>query len=389
LKKAIRPWLRLALFSLPLLLFFGAPAAALWLGGEWMRADEIRDRQSATSGRLVLHGPAFSNRVIYQKTRLIDERRPQVLTLGTSRVLQFRAGFFLPEVRFFNGGSCIQRIVHFRPLLANIPQDRQPEVLILGLDQYWFNPKSGYSDIVGRGDAWFEEQRTNELDRLEILRHNWWTIDRDLWTGAVPVRQLLSRPGRADRIGFTALVWNQGTRTDGSYRYRAFYYNLDDPRHHDRNFQESFRKIDHGLLPYEWSRELHPPALKEMEALLAECTRRGVMVVGFLPPFAHPLIERMARVPGHYEYMARLEPALRPLFEQHGFELYNFTDSAQLGTPDREATDGFHGTERTYLRLLIAMLRQGSALNAYASLPELEQVLATTTAPSELVPERF
>jgi hypothetical protein len=27
--------------------------------------------------------------------------------------------------------------------------------------------------------------------------------------------------------------------------------------------------------------------------------------------------------------------------------------------------------------------------NAYASLPELEQVLATTTEPSELVPQRF
>lgn len=387
--KSVRPWLRLALFSLPLLVFFGVPSAALWLGGEWMPGREIRARQSAVPARLVLHGPAFSNRVIYQKTRLINERLPQVLTLGTSRVLQFRAGFFRPEVRFFNGGSCIQRIVHFRSLLAGIPPAQQPEVLILGLDQYWFNPHSAYSDTVTRGTAWFDEQRTHEFDRVEMLRHNWWTIDRDLWTGAVPWRPLLTRAGRDDRIGFTALVRDEGTRNDGSYRYRSYYFDLDDPRHIDRNFQETFHKIDHGLLPYEYSRELHQPALEEMKALLAECTQRGIMVVGFLPPFAHPVVARMAQVEGRYEYMAKLEPVLRPLFEQHGLELYNFTDAAQLGTPDREAIDGFHGTERTYIRLLIAMLRQGSILNAYASLPELEQVLATTTAPTELVPERF
>ncbi|HEV7405365.1 MAG TPA: hypothetical protein VGO11_20650 [Chthoniobacteraceae bacterium] len=389
MKISVRPWLRLALFSVPLLVFFGVPVAALWLGGEWMPSIDIRTRLGATPGRLVLHGPAFSNRIIYQKTRLIDERRPQVLTLGTSRVLQFRAGFFLPDVRFLNGGSCIQRVVHFRSLLANIPKERQPEVLILGLDQYWFNPKSAYTDIVTRGTAWFEEQRTHEFDRVEMLRHNWWTIDRDLWTGAVPLQKLLSGAGRTDRLGFTALVRDEGTRNDGSYRYRSYFYDLDDARHLDRNFSESFRKIDHGLLPYEWSSELHAPALKEMEELLAECDRRGVMVVGFLPPFAHPLIEEMAKIKGGYDYLPKLEPALRPLFEQHGFELYDYTDAAQLGTPDREAIDGFHGTERTYIRLLVAMLRQGSALNAYASLPELEQVLATTTAPSELVPERF
>ena len=33
---------------------------------------------------------------------------------------------------------------------------------------------------------------------------------------------------------------DEGTRNDGSYRYRSYYYNLDDPRHLDRNFSESF-----------------------------------------------------------------------------------------------------------------------------------------------------
>lgn len=379
----------MALFCLPLLLFFGLPSAALWLGGEWMPSSEIRKRLSAKPGHLVLHGAAFSNRVIYQKTRLIRERRPQVLTLGTSRVLEFRAAFFLPEVRFFNGGSCVQRVVHFRSALADIPPEQQPEVLILGLDQYWFNPKSAYSETMWRGTAWFEQQRTQEFDRIDILRRNWWTIDRNLWTGVVPLRRLFSPAARVDRIGFTALVHEEGTRSDGSYRYRDYYFNLDDPRHIDRNFQESFRKIDSGLLPYEWSRDLHPPALHEIEALLAECNRRGVVAVGFLPPFAHPVIERMARIEGRYDYIQKLEPALRPIFTQHGFELYDFTDSAVLQAPDSEAIDGFHGTERTYIRLLHAMLRQGSILNAYASLPELQKLLETTTAPTDLVTERF
>ena len=56
--------------------------------------------------------------------------------------------------------------------------------------------------------------------------------------------------------------------------------------------------------------------------------------------------------------------------------------------PGRTA-DGFHGSERTYLRLLIAMLEQGSCLNAYTDLPRLRAALAESKTHTSLFPERL
>jgi hypothetical protein len=58
-----------------------------------------------------------------------------------------------------------------------------------------------------------------------------------------------------------------------------------------------------------------------------------------------------------------------------GFEYYNLSDFATVQSPDEEAVDGFHGSERTYLRLLIYLLERGSRLNEVADLPRLRQVL--------------
>lgn len=49
-----------------------------------------------------------------------------------------------------------------------------------------------------------------------------------------------------------------------------------------------------------------------------------------------------------------------------GFAYYDFSDFASVQAPDEEAIDGFHGSERTYLRLFIQMLEQGSRFNDFS-----------------------
>ena len=130
-------------------------------------------------------------------------------------------------------------------------------------------------------------------------------------------------------------------------------------------------------------------ALREIDALLDFCRERKIDVIGFLPPHAHAVWTAMEALGPKYDYIRKLEPALRTRFETRGFEFYDFSDFAMIGAPDTEAIDGYHGSERTYLRLLIARLERGSRLNSRANLPELRAALAASKTHTGLFPERL
>ncbi len=144
-------------------------------------------------------------------------------------------------------------------------------------------------------------------------------------------------------------------------------------------------KAGGGRFP--WGDTPSEPALRETDALLDFCHDHEIDVIGFMPPHPHAVWEAMQALGPRYDYIRKLEPALRERFEKRGFEFYNFSDFAMVGAPDTEAIDGFHGSERTNLRILIAMLERGSRLNAVANLPELRATLSASTWHTDLFPK--
>src|SRR6478609_11862345 len=83
----MRTWIKLFIFLIPPGIVFGIPLLTLWMGGELTTPETVIKRQASTS-RLVLHGAALSNTIIYEKVRAMQLRKPEILALGTSRVLQ-------------------------------------------------------------------------------------------------------------------------------------------------------------------------------------------------------------------------------------------------------------------------------------------------------------
>lgn len=77
----------------------------------------------------------------------------------------------------------------------------------------------------------------------------------------------------------------------------------------------------------------------------------------------------------NYVYIFCLGESLEPIFTRYGFEFYDFSNSIAIGSSDKEMIDGFHGSEKTFLRLFIDMLQRGSFLNGYADKRELENLL--------------
>lgn len=382
----MKPHWRAILFFLPFAVAFGAPALALWVGGEFTNPDTVVARQ-IKDDRLVLHGPAYTNSASYVKVRLLTARRPQVLALGNSRVMQFRRSFFRPDVGFYNAGGTVARIQHFRAFLEQLPAEALPQTLLIGTDAAYFNLAFDKLDRDAFNVPWLIEQLTTHTEPGEVLNTRW----RDVWSGLregkIDVGQLLSLRGLSTRVGFSAVCREQGFRNDGSYLYGGIDLDISDPRHRDFGFAGTLKQVAGGKGRFAWGATPSEPALRETDALLDFCRAHGIDVIGFMPPHPHKVWEAMQALGERYAYIEKLVPALRQRFEARGFEFYDFSDFAMLGAPDGEAIDGFHGSERTYLRLLVAMLESGSRLNAVTDLPSLQTVLATSTRHTSLFSE--
>jgi hypothetical protein len=382
----LKPLWRAVLFFLPLAVVFGTPALALWIGGEFTSPDTVIARQ-IKDDRLVLHGPAYTNSASYVKMHELIRRRPDLLVLGNSRVMQFRRSFFRPEIRFYNAGGTVAKIQHYRAFLELLPPEALPQTLIIGTDTAYYHLAFDKLDKDGFNVAWLREQLTKYTEPGEVMHTRW----RDVWTaligGKVDVSQLLTLRGLSTRIGFAAVCRGQGFRNDGSYKYGGIDDDISDPRHRDHAFATTLKQVATGRGRFPWGDTPSEPALRETDALLDFCAAHGIQVIGFMPPHAHAVWDAMEALGPKYEYIRKLEPELRSRFERRGFEFYNFSDFAMIGSPDSDAIDGYHGSERTYLRLLIVMLERGSRLNAVADVSALRAALAASTRHTSVFPE--
>ena len=71
--------------------------------------------------------------------------------------------------------------------------------------------------------------------------------------------------------------------------------------------------------------------------------------------------------------MTNLFVKIKPVHDTYGFEFYDFSNMSKCNSNDTETIDGMHGSEATYIKLLIKMLESGSKLKQVTSLQKLQQ----------------
>ncbi|MBK9705045.1 MAG: hypothetical protein IPO75_17295 [Betaproteobacteria bacterium] len=353
---------KLLIYLLPFVVILCIPAMVFVETGEITAVSRVIDLQ-VTSRIPVLFGRAYSDPTPYYKLESVLRRRPDVLALGTSRVLAVRSNFFSPELSFFNAGNGVTRLRHFRLFLERIPKGAEPRLIFLGLDQYLFNDAFDSLLPDGMELAWAAEERI-----AEVFFSNWTKVYGDYWEQKFRLADLVAETGER-RIGLNAVAHANGFRSDGSYTWAEFVADPWNPKNPDFEFQNTFDRIQMGDRRFQYAEHVSEKALLELDALLRECKARGIYVAAFLPPFAHAVFEKMQSMPKQYGYLRELEPSLRLIFNKSGFSLYDSSDLASLGASDKETIDGFHGSEKAYLRLFLKMIESDLRLKTFARDP--------------------
>lgn len=337
---------RLGLFFLLVAAIIGFSVISLY------KAGEIRPFSSyirpLKQGQLLELGYSYIDKTY--KFHMTDEvMRPQVLALGSSRIMQVRHFIVSPKYTFYNAGGAIQKVPELS-LFINKLHD-SPKLILMNLDQWWFN--RAYLDADQPYDPSVYDEP--ELDILKLGR-----LICDFYADVVKGKINLKKVFSSDDIGLNAICNDIGFCADGSPNSsdRIIIPEEQD----DYNFKNVLERIREGKDRFQYGNQADSTQVRVLEDFLHQCVSRHIKVVAFLPPFAPYVYQRMKEL-GKYGYMPQLYGMLKPVFDKYeGCSFYDFTDVTDMGAHDYDFYDGFHGSEIIYNGMIRQMVRQDSTL---------------------------
>jgi hypothetical protein len=337
---------RLGLFLLLVAVVIGFSVVSLY------KAGEIRPFSSyihpLKQGQLFELGYSYVDKAY--KFHMTDEvMRPQVLALGSSRIMQVRHPVVSPEYSFYNAGGAIQKVREL-PMFLNKLHD-SPKLILMNLDQWWFN-RAYINDDQPFDSSVYDGP---EIDLLKLGR-----LVCDFYTDLVKGKINLVKVFSSDNIGLNAICNDNGFTADGTPNSgdRVIIPEEQD----DYNFKDVLERIRLGNNRFQYGEQADSTQIRDLEDFLSQCVARHIKVVGFLPPFAPFVYQRMQET-GKYGYMSQLYKMLLPVFDKfEGCSFYDFTDVTDTGAHNYDFYDGFHGSELIYNGIIRQIVRQDSTL---------------------------
>ena len=340
---------RLGVFLLLVLAVMGFSVLCLYQSGEIRSYSYyIRPLQQDQ-----LFGLGYSYYDKSYKFHMTDEVcRPQVLALGSSRIMQVKRSVVSPDYSFYNAGGAIQNLQELSLFVEKLHES--PKLMLVNLDQWWFNEAYVVEDQPFSPSVY--DEPTLEFSKLGLMVCDFYT---DLAKGKIDLGKVFT----SHHIGLNAICNDNGFAADGS-RYQGDMI-VAPEQQEDYNFKNVLERIRQGNNRFQYGDRADSTRISVLEHFLGLCVARGIKVVAFLPPFA-PFVYQQILQTGKYGYMSQLYGMLQPVFDQYeGCSVYDFTDVTGSGAHNYDFDDGFHGSENIYNGMIRLMVRQDSTLAPY------------------------
>jgi hypothetical protein len=340
----------LFLFSVFLFVVFIAvcipPLPILYKSKELLPIDKIITIQQNSD---IVVGTAIRNIDAVLKYKTTIKLQPQILALGTSRIMQFRREYFTEEFEFYNAGGAVTYLSDYIVFINAL--NYSPQYIIINLDQFFFNKKHGYHTNPDQNGPQYDDN----YNFLKMIINTYrMLVHHENYKYEYP-----------RNIGLTATVHGDGFRKDGSYFYNRIinFPNSEYSKEYLYPFDNTMARINAGNSRFEYGDTLCDKSVDHVVQLLTVCKARNINVIAFIPPFA-PMVNKKIVETDKYGYMKEIYPSLSPFFEQFGYEIYDFTDCSDISN-NSMYIDGFHGNDITYKNILQIIKNKGSILEEY------------------------
>lgn len=341
-----RRYLLIVLIPILALLPLGA-MNALFLEntGELLTGGEVAEFQQEVTA---LYGSALHDTVYRYKLALLEARRPDVVVIGSSRVLAMNQSMF--SVPFANLGRTVNYPDEALKLAGDMLELHKPKVVLFGLDPWWLNPRwihaPDFRTHDDPGGALSPEALFAPMRWLADGRIGW-DLYRDRLTNAAP-------PVIDDvvMLGIQAITIRRGYRPDGSLFRGGLIYQA---RGADTGFGDTLSRVAGDQAQFRFGQSIDETRVETLQETVALLRAAGVTVVTFLAPVAPTVRTAMAQNPDRFAYMTAAREAFASLNSLH----LDAWAGDVLGEEDCEFFDGFHHGETVDLRLLLALAAMG------------------------------
>jgi hypothetical protein len=368
--------LKLTAFFLPLAVAMGVIIGIAIQSGEAMPLKMVIRNQEADP--LAIYLPVDRDTIFAYKNLMYHERQPDVVVIGSSRVLNFRSNALnnAPE-EFYNAGFSGMRMREIEAFIDTLTPGTAPKILVMGIDQFWFNTL--WTD--NREEAVIDTGEIGVERVLKTTRRAW----QEILLGTIDLPQVFAARdplygGRA--MGIDALVDGVGYLSDGSRQTDIVTLN---PGGWFDLRQDSLNAYWQGRGHYRRGKLLNDEALEQLERIIQKAQALDITIIGFGPPFMPDIYNGMMSGDA-YSYLTDLTPRLTELFEDYDVHYFEFADvSALSDNANREMADGVHASELMSLRIYLEMVKAlPDILGEYTDIEALEALIADAPNPHEV-----
>jgi len=323
-----------------------------------LTVDEVIERQQL-SRTPCLFGSALRQDNFAYKTALYDRIQPDIVAIGSSRVMQFRSDMFAGS--FVNLGGAFGSLAEGEALVKRMLSRHRPKLVLFGIDFWWFNVN--YQSAKGAAQARVPASVSPVKQMLATV--SW------LANGKISLSEVIDGLGGKQQtnchLGVQAKKTLQGFGPDGSY----YYVGLITGQHpsDDVQFVNTISRIRSGNRRFDYGFSVDPAHLQRFRDILSLLKAEQIPTVLFLPPLAPRANEEIHLHREEYAYI----PQLRVSLIEAGLAGHDFTDATLLGATACEFVYGVHAGDVSYARILKALSSSpvvrpwvaGDSLNAY------------------------
>ncbi len=354
---------QLVLFSIPLffvIAVFGFFYFVGWQTGEFKNLERSAIRQQ--EDHRILLGYGYNEETPYYKQFNANRLEADIITVGTSRVMPFRDMYF--NKSFYNCGGCVSsRYDEYTNYLKNLTYT--PKMVIVGLDLWVFNKER--EDLYGEPIDTRSVRSIQKEDRSVVIMTT--DLMKDYLKKKWTFSDLRNYPFN---VGMNGVVKGAGFRYDGSYCYGDI---IHDPNSTSKDrFEDMMQRLQNGTQRFEYGEEINEETVKQLEILCNYCEEKNIELVTILMPLAPSIYDKMVEM-GTYGYMDKIAPVCGKIVSESGFEFWDYLDGELIDLSDEYYTDGFHGGEIVYAKMLQHMIDHGSVLADYVDREELDKLM--------------
>lgn len=357
---------KILFFLSPLPLIFVIPIIVLILGREYISIDQALGMQMKYSDSLfgfVYNDQSF----ISYKQALVEYKNPEIIALGTSRVMQLRKEFFVRQDMFINAGGGAENLNDVSQFIQNLSATSSVKVILLGLDQDMFTSKENTFSYLPR--------KTNFFD---VWKHILFTNIRKIYTDYARKKyslQELLRKQSGHSIGIAAIIRGDGFRSDGSYRYGRIIEETDMAPRVQQQIQDTLSAMKYGRYASFMTSGHEENNIETLRSILKLAKSKHIEVVGFSPPYPSKLYAHMKDSKEYSGTINLLPKHIKQVFNNAGFTFFDFSDITLFNAPDTEFIDNIHASDKMHIRMLIVLTENIPSLKKYIDVKILRTML--------------